>query len=103
MPLDMTIILLCLFVTLITDFVSNIATDNTTVLREDPIRNKSILDRFPQGRWGTPQDLMGIIVFLCQEALNYLNGTVVTVDNAVGWDGNVSRINYKNLWQADID
>ena len=31
-----------------------IATDNTKALREDPVRNKAILDRIPQGRWGTP-------------------------------------------------
>jgi 2-deoxy-D-gluconate 3-dehydrogenase len=40
------------------------ATDNTKALREDPARSKSILDRIPAGRWGTPEDLAGIAVFL---------------------------------------
>ena len=62
-----------------------IATDNTKALREDSVRNKAILDRIPQGRWGTPEDLMGTVVFLCSDASNYLNGTVVTVDG--GWMG----------------
>ncbi|MFH1197256.1 MAG: SDR family oxidoreductase [bacterium] len=62
-----------------------IATANTKALREDPIRNKSILDRIPAGRWGTPEDLMGTVVFLCSDASNYLNGSVVTVDG--GWMG----------------
>ncbi|NWF89325.1 MAG: SDR family oxidoreductase [Ignavibacteriaceae bacterium] len=62
-----------------------IATDNTKALREDPVRNKAILDRIPQGRWGTPEDLMGTVVFLCSDASNYLNGSVVTVDG--GWMG----------------
>jgi 2-dehydro-3-deoxy-D-gluconate 5-dehydrogenase len=62
-----------------------IATDNTKALRENPIRNKSILDRIPQGRWGTPEDLMGTVVFLSSDASNYLNGTVITVDG--GWMG----------------
>lgn len=62
-----------------------IATDNTKPLREDPIRNKAILDRIPAGRWGTPEDLMGTVIFLCSDASNYLNGTVVTVDG--GWMG----------------
>lgn len=62
-----------------------IATDNTKALREDPIRNKAILDRIPAGRWGTPEDLMGTVVFLCSDASNYLNGSVVTVDG--GWMG----------------
>ena len=62
-----------------------IATENTKALREDPVRNKAILDRIPAGRWGTPEDLMGTIVFLSSDASNYLNGSVVTVDG--GWMG----------------
>ena len=62
-----------------------IATENTRALREDPVRNKSILDRIPQNRWGTPEDLMGTIVFLSSPASDYLNGTVITVDG--GWMG----------------
>ncbi|MDP2301769.1 MAG: SDR family oxidoreductase [Ignavibacteria bacterium] len=62
-----------------------IATDNTKALREDPIRNKSILDRIPQARWGKPEDLMGTVVFLSSAASDYLNGTVITVDG--GWMG----------------
>jgi len=62
-----------------------IATDNTKALREDEVRNKAILDRIPAGRWGTPEDLMGTVVFLCSDASNYLNGSVITVDG--GWMG----------------
>ena len=62
-----------------------IATDNTKALREDTVRNNAILDRIPAGRWGTPEDLMGTVVFLCSDASNYLNGSVITVDG--GWMG----------------
>jgi 2-deoxy-D-gluconate 3-dehydrogenase len=62
-----------------------IATDNTTALRDDPVRSRAILDRIPAGRWGTPEDLMGTIVFLSSGASDYLNGCVVTVDG--GWMG----------------
>ncbi len=62
-----------------------IATANTKALREDPVRNSAILDRIPQGRWGTPQDLMGTVVFLSSDASSYLNGSIVTVDG--GWMG----------------
>lgn len=62
-----------------------IATENTKALREDPVRNKAILDRIPQNRWGTPEDLMGTVVFLASSASDYLNGTVITVDG--GWMG----------------
>lgn len=62
-----------------------IATDNTKALREDPERNKAIQDRIPQGRWGTPEDLMGTVVFLSSDASAYLNGGVIVVDG--GWMG----------------
>jgi 2-deoxy-D-gluconate 3-dehydrogenase len=62
-----------------------IATDNTKALREDPVRNKAILDRIPAGRWGMPEDFMGAIVFLCSDASNYINGSIITVDG--GWMG----------------
>jgi 2-dehydro-3-deoxy-D-gluconate 5-dehydrogenase len=60
-----------------------IATNNTKALREDPVRNKSILDRIPVGRWGEPSDLKGPLVFLASGASNYVNGTILTVDG--GW------------------
>jgi len=62
-----------------------IATDNTAALRADETRNNAILARIPAGRWGTPEDLSGALVFLCSEAANYVQGTVLTVDG--GWMG----------------
>ncbi len=59
------------------------ATDNTKALREDPARNKAILDRIPAGRWGTPEDLQGVAVFLASPASNYLQGYTIAVDG--GW------------------
>ncbi|MBN2354689.1 2-dehydro-3-deoxy-D-gluconate 5-dehydrogenase KduD [candidate division KSB1 bacterium] len=59
------------------------ATDNTAPLRADPARNKAILDRIPAGRWGEPEDLQGIAVFLASEASSYMNGYTVAVDG--GW------------------
>ena len=59
------------------------ATENTRALREDPLRNKAILERIPAGRWGTPQDLQGVAVFLASSASHYMNGFTVAVDG--GW------------------
>ncbi len=59
------------------------ATDNTKALREDPDRNKAILDRIPAGRWGTPQDLQGVAVFLASTAADYMQGYTIAVDG--GW------------------
>jgi 2-deoxy-D-gluconate 3-dehydrogenase len=60
-----------------------VATDNTEALREDPSRSKSILERIPAGRWGSPEDFMGPVVFLSSPASDYVHGTVLTVDG--GW------------------
>lgn len=59
------------------------ATDNTKALREDPARNRAILNRIPAGRWGTPEDLKGIAVFLASAASDYMQGYTVAVDG--GW------------------
>ncbi len=59
------------------------ATENTRLLREDPDRSKTILERIPMGRWGTPDDLKGIVVFLASEAASYVNGYTIAVDG--GW------------------
>jgi 2-deoxy-D-gluconate 3-dehydrogenase len=59
------------------------ATDNTAALRLDQVRSKAILDRIPAGRWGEPEDLKGVIVFLASEASSYLNGYTIAVDG--GW------------------
>ncbi len=59
------------------------ATDNTAALRADPTRSTSILDRIPAGRWGTPDDLKGAVVFLASPAADYLHGAIVPVDG--GW------------------
>ena len=59
------------------------ATDNTAALRADAARNQAILERIPAGRWGTPEDLQGIVVFLASAASNYMQGAIVPVDG--GW------------------
>jgi 2-deoxy-D-gluconate 3-dehydrogenase len=59
------------------------ATDNTAPLRQDPKRSEEILSRIPAGRWGTPEDLQGVAVFLASEASRYVNGYTVAVDG--GW------------------
>lgn len=58
-------------------------TDNTEALRNDPVRSKSILERIPAGRWGTPEDFIGPAIFLSSSASDYVNGTILTVDG--GW------------------
>jgi 2-deoxy-D-gluconate 3-dehydrogenase len=59
------------------------ATDNTAPLRRDPQRSEEILKRIPAGRWGTPEDLQGVAVFLASEASRYVSGYTIAVDG--GW------------------
>ena len=59
------------------------ATDNTAPLRADEKRSAAILERIPAGRWGTPEDLRGAVVFLASPASDYINGYTIAVDG--GW------------------
>ena len=59
------------------------ATDNTAALRADEQRSSEILGRIPAGRWGTPQDVGGVVAFLASKAADYVNGYTVAVDG--GW------------------
>jgi 2-deoxy-D-gluconate 3-dehydrogenase len=60
-----------------------IATANTAALQADETRNRQILERIPEGRWGDPADIGGAAVFLASSAADYVQGHVLAVDG--GW------------------
>jgi 2-deoxy-D-gluconate 3-dehydrogenase len=39
-----------------------------------------VLARTPAGRWGVPEDLAGIAVFLASPASDFITGTAIPVD-----------------------
>ena len=60
-----------------------IDTEMNTALIHDEGRATAILSRIPAGRWGSPDDFKGAIIFLASKASAYVNGEVLTVDG--GW------------------
>jgi len=57
-----------------------IATPLTQALQEDPARAAPILARTPLGRWGTPEDVAGPVLFLASAAARFVTGVVLPVD-----------------------
>lgn len=57
-----------------------IHTDLTEDLVHDTGEGARLLARIPAGRWGVPDDLKGIAVFLASSASDYISGAVIPVD-----------------------
>ena len=57
-----------------------IATPLTQALQDDPARSQPILARTPLGRWGTPDDVAGPVLFLCSPAARFVTGVILPVD-----------------------
>ncbi len=60
-------------------------TDNIAEIKADETRNAQILDRIPAGRYGTPEDMIGAVIFLSSNASDYVHGSVLLIDG--GWMG----------------
>ncbi|PRY10923.1 gluconate 5-dehydrogenase [Pontibacter ummariensis] len=60
------------------------ATDQTAPIRyEGHPFNDFIINRTPAGRWGNPEDLEGVAVFLASKASNFINGQIIYVDGGI--------------------
>ena len=59
------------------------ATEMNTALLADPVRLEQISTRIPAGRWGEPEDIGNVVVFLASAAAAYVHGQVLAVDG--GW------------------
>jgi NAD(P)-dependent dehydrogenase (short-subunit alcohol dehydrogenase family) len=57
-----------------------IATPLTQALQDDAARSQQILARTPLGRWGTPADVAGPVLFLASPAAQFVTGVVLPVD-----------------------
>lgn len=56
------------------------ATEMNTAIINNEERNKQITARIPAKRWGTPDDVKGVVLFLSSAASDYINGAVIPVD-----------------------
>lgn len=57
------------------------ATKLTADMKEkSPKLYEEITGRIPMGRWGTPDDLKGAVVFLASSASDYVSGTILPID-----------------------
>lgn len=60
-----------------------IVTEMTKEDYEDDGMHKSIVARTPFGRWGSEEDVVGIVSFLASDAANFITGQTICVDG--GW------------------
>jgi len=58
-------------------------TEMTEALVQDPEFDAFIRKRVPQGRWGIPDDLSGVAVFLASPGSDYVNGQLIFVDGGM--------------------
>ena len=58
-------------------------TELVAQLRNDPERFQFINERTPMGRWGYPEELEGIVIFLAAPASDFITGQTIYIDG--GW------------------
>jgi len=59
------------------------ATEMTIPIMNNPQRNEEFMSRTPMKRWGKPEELGKLVLFLCSEDASFITGTDVLVDG--GW------------------
>jgi len=65
-----------------------IETDLTRQARKDvPGLNERVLARTPAARWGMPEELAGVAVFLASPASDFVTGAVIPVDGGYSIQG----------------
>ncbi len=57
-----------------------IATEMTADLRQNEAMVARWLEDIPQNRLGQPQEVAGIVMFLCSEAASYITGQAINID-----------------------
>jgi gluconate 5-dehydrogenase len=58
-------------------------TEMTQVLADDPTFDDWVKQRTPAKRWGTPDELTGVAVFLSSAASSFINGQIIYIDGGM--------------------
>jgi NAD(P)-dependent dehydrogenase (short-subunit alcohol dehydrogenase family) len=59
------------------------ATDLNKVVINNPAANQFFLDHLAIKRWGNPNELTGLIIYLASEASSFMTGSSLVIDG--GW------------------
>ena len=59
------------------------ATEMNRALLDDAKFTRGCKARTPAGRWGEPEEIAGLAVFLASAAANYVTGQIVMIDGGM--------------------
>lgn len=60
-----------------------IATDLTAPLRADPAKNQALMEQTPMRRWGQPEEIASLALYICSDQASFMTGNDVLMDG--GW------------------
>ena len=60
-----------------------VATELTAPLRADPAKNAALMAHTPMQRWGKPEEIAGLALYLCSDVAGFMTGNDVLIDG--GW------------------